>query len=235
MAQATILVVEDSIEVTEALVKMLAPMNYNVITAPDGNAGLQSAINHTPDLIFLDMNMPVMDGLQVLDALRNANCRCPVVFMTAFGSEKIAADAFRLGARDYLRKPFSTDDVQLAVSRALREERLAHQRDVLGRYLQTAEAVRITTVTLAHYLNNYLTVLSGSLQLLEEALERGPTLPEALQRVQESRRSAADIAAVIRVLMRVTFPRFTAYTGSSAMLDIDEALKRELRIRTDAD
>ena len=235
MAHETILVVEDSIEVTQALVKMLAPMNYNVITAPDGNAGLKSAINHTPDLIFLDMNMPVMDGLQVLDALRNADCRCPVVFMTAFGSEKIAADAFRLGARDYLRKPFSTDDVQLAVSRALREERLAHQRDVLGHYLQTAEAVRITIVTLAHYLNNYLTVLSGSLQLLEEALERGPTLPEVQQRVKESRRSAANIAAVIRVLMRVTFPKFTAYTGSSAMLDIDEALKHELGIRTDAD
>src|SRR5574341_1132989 len=116
------------------------------------------------------MNMPGLNGFEVLTALRQANCVSPVIFMTVAGSERIAVEAFRLGVRDYLSKPFTEAELRQSIDRALSETRLVCERDRLTRNLVMAEAVRSTIVTLSHYLNNYLTSLNGGLQLLEENL-----------------------------------------------------------------
>ncbi len=228
MEHETILIVDDNYDAVEILKQILASMNYETITAFHGKSGLQIAAERHPDLIFLDMNMPVMDGLEMLTALRRTDCASPVIFMTAYGSEQIAIDAFRLGVRDYLNKPFTKDEVKLAIDRALRETRLVRERETLNRSLLTAEAVRVTVVTLSHYLNNYLTALNGGLQLLEETLQQDWPNPELLQLLEDSRKSCANIAAVMRVLLRTTSVKLTPYTNTTPMLDIEAVLNKEL-------
>ncbi len=228
MENETILIIDDSQSFREMLEDMLASIKYKTISACDGRRGLLTALERQPDLVFLDMNMPAMDGLETLRELRAANCHFPVIFMTAYGSERIAIDAFRLGVRDYLRKPFTKEEARSAIDRALREKRLLRERELLDRTLQGAEAVQLTAVTLSHYLNNYLTALNGSLQLLQEILPRDGYHPELLQLIDNSRASSANIEAVMRVLQRLTDLKLSSYAGTTLMLDIETAIEKEL-------
>jgi DNA-binding response OmpR family regulator len=229
MAHETILVIDDSREMLNTLDKcILAPSGFNVITAVDGAAGLEIALLQHPDLILLDMNLPRMNGLEILSTLRQTDCRTPVIFMTVYGSEQVAVEAFRLGVRDYLSKPFTCEDVEQVIDRALHEVRLERERETLNRNLVTAEAVRVTTITLSHYLNNYLTTLQGGLTLLEEALEQKLSDPDLLEIVHTSQVSALSIQAVMKVLLGVTNVKLSNYSLTTPMINIEAALCKEL-------
>ncbi|MGA9396860.1 MAG: response regulator, partial [Anaerolineaceae bacterium] len=157
MENETVLIVDDDNDAVEILELFLSSMNYQTLAACNGKSGLKIALERHPDLIFLDLNMPIMGGLEMLKELHQKECALPVIFVTANGSEKIAIEAFRLGVREYLNKPFTGDEVRRVMDHALRETRLAREREILNHNLHTAEAVRVTAVTLSHYLNNYLT------------------------------------------------------------------------------
>ena len=132
MAAECILVIDDSAEMRRFLREsVLEPDGYLVLTAPDGQSGLERALAERPDLIMLDVNMPRMTGLEVLEALRNEEANIPVIFMTFFGSESVAVQAFRLGVKDYIRKPFEVDEILQAIERALNESRLQREKEVL--------------------------------------------------------------------------------------------------------
>jgi DNA-binding response OmpR family regulator len=229
MAGETILVVDDSPPMRELMERaILEPMGYRVITAPDGNAGLRAAVGASPDLILLDMSMPGMSGLEMLEALRRTNCESPVILMTSHGSENIAVEAFRLGVRDYLIRPIRLEDARRAVDRALRESRLAGEREELSRSLLTAEAVRVTVATLSHYLNNHLMAVSGSLTLLGEALEQDEPETDAREILYQGKQSLQRIQVVLNVLRRATEVKTTPYAGAAPMLDIATTLETEL-------
>ncbi len=229
MTHETILIVDDSLEFARTLAKyMLAPLGYRVLHAPNGKKGLAMAASNAPDLILLDMNMPKMTGLEMLTALRQTDCRAPVIFMTLHGSEIVAVEAFRLGVRNYLPKPFTPEELQEAVDEALQETRLAREKEALTRNLIVSETIRQTVVTLSHYFNNQLMVLTGGLGLLQEELERGQLKKSSLQTLQDSRDSVTRITAVLRVLQRVTKVRQSVYHGQVKMIDIEAALREEL-------
>ncbi|MBN1584204.1 MAG: response regulator [Anaerolineae bacterium] len=131
-----ILVVDDSSDIRDVLRDMiLEPQGYVVLTARDGQEGLETALRERPDLILMDINMPRMTGLQVLQKLRDAKYEWPVIMMTSEGSEEIAVQAFRLGVRDYIPKPFDIESVLTAVDRVLVESQLRREREMLLRRL----------------------------------------------------------------------------------------------------
>jgi DNA-binding response OmpR family regulator len=229
MPTETILVVDDSEEMLRILQDdVLQPLGYQVICAPDGQTGLEVALSAPVDLIMLDMNMPKLSGIEVLQALRQAGSEIPVIFMTIFGSEKIVTQAFRLGVSDYLSKPFKLQEVEKAVDHALKTRRMERERAEMERNLLASETVRKTVITLSHYLNNYLTALNGGLALLEENLEQQTFDPAQLQLLSESQASARRIQAVIQVLRKVTQVDSIPYAGQAQMFDIETALRQAL-------
>jgi two-component system NtrC family sensor kinase len=120
MAGETVLIVEDRREnIVHLANHVLKPNGYEVITAMDGRRGLKRIEADRPDLVILDLNMPRMDGLEVLAALRERGIRIPVILTTFYGSEQVAQQALRLGAVDYVVKPFQVDDMLDAVRKAL--------------------------------------------------------------------------------------------------------------------
>ena len=100
-----------------------------------GEAALAYLKNSEVDLIFLDVSMPGIDGLQVLDEVRRRNLDVAVVMTTAFGSEKIAIEAMRRGADDYLRKPFESAEFRVVVDRAIERLSLLRQNRALREQL----------------------------------------------------------------------------------------------------
>jgi DNA-binding response OmpR family regulator len=99
--------------------KLLKPEGWDVITARDGELGLRKAIEEKPDLLITDLKLPKMHGLDVLEELKKQGVRIPTIVMTFHGSEETAIRAFRLGAIDYLIKPFRIEDMMSAIERAL--------------------------------------------------------------------------------------------------------------------
>lgn len=115
-----ILVVDDSPDTVRHLADILLPMHgYQTSSALDGQSALEKIRREKPDLVILDLNLPRMTGLDVLGALALEEHQPAVILMTGYGSEKNAVEAFRLGARDYLVKPFTLEEVLGAVQRAL--------------------------------------------------------------------------------------------------------------------
>lgn len=120
MAGEKILIVDDRRENIRFLANdILRPEGYEIITALDGEKGLQKALEEKPDLIITDMRMPKMTGNAMIRALREAGHNVPVILTTFHGSERSTIEAFRAGATDYLIKPFTVDEMMQAVERAL--------------------------------------------------------------------------------------------------------------------
>ncbi len=108
---ARILIIEDSIYQRSKLVHMLQSEGHEVLQAEDGRQGLQMAAAEMPDLIFLDLLMPHIGGLDVLQALQEMHAPYPVVVMTADTQETTRARCLELGARYFLNKPVRSEQL----------------------------------------------------------------------------------------------------------------------------
>jgi len=115
-----ILVIEDETPMRTALQDVLESEGYRVLTAPDGESGLERAIQEKPELILLDIMMPKLDGFEVCAALRRLGNPVPILILTAKGQIEDRVAGLDVGADDYLAKPFSTEELLARVRALLR-------------------------------------------------------------------------------------------------------------------
>ncbi len=116
----TILVVEDEVSIATLLQYNLERAGYEVLLAHDGKVGLDMAIEHSPDLILLDLMLPTMDGMEVCKELRSLKSNIPIIMLTARDDEFDKVLGLELGADDYMTKPFSPREVIARVKAVLR-------------------------------------------------------------------------------------------------------------------
>ncbi|MDD2998206.1 MAG: sigma-54 dependent transcriptional regulator [Candidatus Riflebacteria bacterium] len=116
---AKILVVDDEHSVRWAFEKALQKAGYEVMLAENGIKGLKLYESFKPDIIFVDIRMPEMDGLQVLKRIREIDPEAQVIVMTAYTDMETTVTAMKLGAYDFLSKPFNIDECLLLISRGL--------------------------------------------------------------------------------------------------------------------
>jgi DNA-binding NtrC family response regulator len=129
--QGRILIVDDEVNARAALIELLRDEGYSVESAADGFKALGKVADFAPDLVVTDLKMPGMDGLQLLEKLRENDPELPVIMMTAFGEIETAVRAMRSGARDYLAKPVNMGELSAVVSRELEQRRLRAENHVL--------------------------------------------------------------------------------------------------------
>jgi two-component system, OmpR family, alkaline phosphatase synthesis response regulator PhoP len=115
-----ILVVEDDLSILTGLSMSLRSDGYEVLQAQDGKAGLQKAIDESPDLVVLDLMMPQLNGYEVLEELRRRGSKVPVIVLSARGMERDKVMGLDLGADDYLVKPFSLGELLARIRSVLR-------------------------------------------------------------------------------------------------------------------
>jgi DNA-binding NtrC family response regulator len=113
-----VLLIDDEARVRTSLKMVLEPA-YDVLQAADAQEGIEVFRKEGPDLVLLDVILPGTDGLAVLQTLREENKMTPVIMLTGTKSVKTAVDAMKLGAADYLSKPFEVDELRIVVGRAL--------------------------------------------------------------------------------------------------------------------
>lgn len=120
MAQTTILVVEDDAPIRRGLCDALRHAGYAVAECPTGDDALASACAASPDLLLLDVLLPGKDGFEILRELRDSHPQLPVIMLTARGAEADRVRGLRLGADDYVVKPFSATELLARVEAVLR-------------------------------------------------------------------------------------------------------------------
>ncbi len=111
----TVLVVDDSNFVRVMISKTIIAHGHKVIEAGNGVEAIEKYKDHMPDLVFLDITMPILDGFGALQGIMNFNSNAKVVMLTNNSSEEIIQDALKLGAKLFLVKPVETDKLELAI------------------------------------------------------------------------------------------------------------------------
>jgi DNA-binding response OmpR family regulator len=137
MATARIVVVEDEPAIRKGVVHALRSSGYEVAEAADGEQGLQEAIRLGVDLVLLDLLMPKKDGLEVLAELRKIRPTLPVIILTARGTEDDRVRGLKMGADDYVVKPFSAKELLARVEAVLRRS-VDRPEEVSGAKLKRA-------------------------------------------------------------------------------------------------
>lgn len=123
-AKPHILVVEDEVAIRTGLVDVLVFHGYDVTSADDGPTGLEHALKGSFDLILLDIMLPGMNGFDICDEIRKVDRDQPIIMLTAKASDEDIVHGLRLGADDYVAKPFSVEQLVLRVGAVLRRTKI---------------------------------------------------------------------------------------------------------------
>jgi len=133
-----VLIVDDKEMMRESVAATLTRAGFEVRCAPDATAALACIAQQRPEAVVTDMRMPGMSGVELVEQIRRIDEDLPVILMTAFGSIDTAVRAMRLGAFDYLTKPFEGDELIIAVKRAIEHRGVVQENSILR--LQTPPA-----------------------------------------------------------------------------------------------
>ncbi len=146
-----ILVIDDEAAIRDSLRMILEYEGYEVLQAATGDEGVKLVEREAPDLVFLDIKMPGMDGLEVLQKLRHLVETTPIVVVSGHATITTAVEATRLGAFDFIEKPLATDRIMVTVrnavdSRRLRSENKTYRRDAEKRYQIVGDSSSLAVV-----------------------------------------------------------------------------------------
>jgi two-component system, NtrC family, response regulator HydG len=127
----TVLVVDDKDMLRDSVGATLQRAGFNVVTSADAKSALELMARKRPDAVITDLKMPGMTGLELLQHSKQIDDTLPVLLMTAYGAVETAVEAMKLGAFDYVTKPFEGDELVIAVKRAIEHARVVRENERL--------------------------------------------------------------------------------------------------------
>lgn len=131
-----VLVIDDDPGIIQCVECILQIAGYQAVFAAAGNVGLEKFRSEDFDLVITDLKLPDISGLEVVKEVKKLGAEIPVIMMTSFSSVESAIEALRMGATDYIIKPFANDDFAFAIERAMGERRMRRENAVLKRSLK---------------------------------------------------------------------------------------------------
>ena len=150
MAKPRILVIDDEAAIRDSLKMTLEYEGYDYAAAATGQEGLALAEREAPDLVVLDVKMPGMDGLEVLDRLRAINETLPVIVISGHGTIGTAVEATKKGAFDFIEKPFASERVLVSLRNALDQRRLRDENRTLKKAVEIRHQMIGDSAALKH-------------------------------------------------------------------------------------
>lgn len=131
MEAATVLLAEDELALAHIVCENLEERGYNVILCANGRDALERYKDAKPNILVLDIMMPLMDGFAVAKAIRKDDQKTPIIFLTAKSQPKDVVAGFELGANDYLKKPFSIEELIIRIQVQLSKHGILKSKDTL--------------------------------------------------------------------------------------------------------
>ncbi|MBN1219263.1 MAG: response regulator [Anaerolineae bacterium] len=175
MNKLKVLVIDDSPQIREFVTEyILEPNGFEADIATNGAEGLEKVLASAPDLVLMDYEMPKMTGIEVLRNLRAKGSKVPVILMTSHGSEQVAIEVFRLGAKDYLIKPFAAQEMLETIEDVLAVTRLRREKEALTqRILQANQQLEqhIRELNTLYQVGKSITALMQPNKMLERIVD----------------------------------------------------------------
>jgi len=140
---ATILIVDDDPQLRRSFERLLANEGHAVETASTGGTGIEKVRQHVPDLVIMDVRMPGINGLEAFQEMIKIEPRLPVIIMTAYGTTDTAIEATKLGAFDYVLKPFEIPDILEGINKAIHAGQMMRSRVRMDEPPETEQAEAI--------------------------------------------------------------------------------------------
>ena len=134
---STILIVDDDSHIRESFEKILTEEGHSIYTASSGEEGVSLAREYIPDLVIMDIRLPGMDGLETFQTIRSFNSKTPVIVLTAFGTTETAIKATKLGAFDYILKPFEIPEMLSLIDQALEASKFIRSKVEIDGFPET--------------------------------------------------------------------------------------------------
>jgi two-component system nitrogen regulation response regulator NtrX len=150
MPKSRVLVIDDEVAIRDSLRMTLEYEGYEFVGAATGQEGLALVERETPDLVVLDVKMPGMDGLEVLDRLRSKGETVPVLVISGHGTISTAVEAVKKGAFDFIEKPFSSEKVLVSLRNALDSRRLRDENRSLKKAIEVRHQMIGESAALKH-------------------------------------------------------------------------------------
>lgn len=191
-----ILIVDDEPDIAVILKLHLEDSGYCTDWAGDGNAAWTMLNNSTYSLALMDIRMPGMNGVELLNKISGAGLDTAVLMMTAHGSEDLAVECMKAGAFDYFSKPFSLDDMIQRVERAIAIQRTYREKKRLEQEKEDFFFM------LSHDLKNPITAVVGSIDIIREG-RLGPVNSEQEEYLQSAIDSCTEVVTMVDNLLDV--------------------------------
>ncbi len=137
----TILIVDDNKDMQFTLTNILKEEGYETITAGDGERAIKEVKTKSPNLALLDIKLPGMDGMKVLEDMKKIDKDLIIVMLTAFGDVQGAVRAMKIGAFDYITKPFDNEELVMIIKKALQTQYLGKEVEALRKRLGEKTAI----------------------------------------------------------------------------------------------
>ncbi len=186
-----VLIIDDELGPRESL-RILLKKEFDVLTADSVQRGLELLREHNPDVVVSDIRMPGVNGIEGLKRIREINSDVPVIMLTGYGALETAQEAIRLGANDYMKKPFDATDMLEIIRRNVERAELIRRREQSRQTLEQLNrqlleemnktnrlaALGQASAELVHDLRNPMMIILGYVQLLAQDIT-GSTPPPA--------------------------------------------------------
>jgi signal transduction histidine kinase len=166
-AKRKILIIDDDVEIRKMMSLTLGDHGYDLITASNGREGIEKVRSELPELVLLDLNLPDMNGKEILRKIRETSEEISTIVITGYGGERVAIDLMKAGATDFISKPFEWQFLLRSIEDALtlRDARMEDRRygglSSLGNFFPF----------LAHEIRNPLHAIAGSLAIIQRRVD----------------------------------------------------------------
>ncbi|MGB3713147.1 MAG: response regulator [Candidatus Promineifilaceae bacterium] len=195
-----ILIIDDEKVVLDSCTEILKGSQYKLATASNGSLGLEMIKEYQPDLVFVDLKMPGMPGLEVLEHIQTDHPSIVTVVITGFATIDSAVDAMKLGAHDFLPKPFTPNEFRLITRRALERRKLILETHALRKEKEMLRANFAAIVS--HELKSPLSAVQQNLYVLSSELS-DLVNDDQLSRMERMKSRITELLELIRTWLRV--------------------------------
>ena len=195
-----ILIIDDEEVILDSCTLILAGGKYQLATAKNGNLGLELVKEFQPDLVFVDLKMPGISGLEVLEKIRDLDPNIVTIVITGYATVSSAVDAMKNGAYDFLPKPFTPDEFRLITQRGLDRRRLVLETITLRKEKEMLRENFAAIVS--HELKSPLGAVQQNLFVLEYELE-DKLSEEQKEKIERMKSKINDLINLIHTWLRV--------------------------------
>ena len=231
-----ILVIEDEDQVRQSYEDMFSFFGYEVESVPNGREGMSRITKKDYDIVVTDLNMPEMNGIEVLKYIKKKKPYIEVIVITGYATLENAIEAMKVGAYDYFAKPIDIEHVRIVLSKCVRQIQSRKENEELRSLTQRLKELnelkdKFITIT-NHELRTPVTVLKGYIELIDYFLEdnRNENINEAIEIVTETMRELVGIVEQMHDISSFDYGKKRMVTVDVEIEKILELIYKEMKV-----